>query len=63
MRAWIVEGPTGVLLPQAAGRTRKEAIHNMREWCDWILHPTWAQLRKDGFKAVKVEITKMPSNA
>ena len=63
MKAWIIEGPTGVLLPSACGRTRTEAIKNCVGWCDWLLFPTWEALRKDGFKAVKVEIKKLPSNA
>ncbi len=62
MRAWIIEGPTGVMLPSACGRTKKEAIANLIGWCNWILFPTWEALRKEGFRAVIVEITKKPSN-
>ena len=63
MKAWIIEGPTGVLLPSACGRTRAEAINNCLGWCDWMLFPKWELLRKDGFRAVKVEIKKLPSNS
>jgi hypothetical protein len=59
MKAWIIESPTGVLIPAACGRTRTEAISLFLEWVDWILFPEWNELRKEGFKPVKVDIQKV----
>lgn len=63
MKAWIIESEQGVLIPATCGKTKSETIRNMLAWCDWYIFPDWKVLRKEGFRPVKCEINKTPSNA
>ncbi len=56
MKAWMIKGPTGNLIPSSGNLCKSGAISEFARNCDWLENPTWEKLQEDGFSVVKVEI-------
>lgn len=59
LKAWMIKGTNGNLIPEWAAYTRRGAINACEKGVDWYTGPKWKRLYKDGFRAVKVLIDEV----
>jgi hypothetical protein len=60
MKAWMIKGPLGSLVPTTGNWYKRDAIADFVAQCDWRSEsPTWKDLQQEGFSVVKVEIREI----